>query len=226
MRRPLLLPIVAHGAFACSGPAPLVPPAQPVTDQCQVLDPPAVTQTAPSAASPRGSLQGLLPTHGPPKGPLKLGQLLTLRGVVSEAQWRALPPGADAELSQIAQREDEAPTVRARAMTGLAVRRTDGAVGTLRGVLLDAQADSLVRRAAARALADGFAEPEGGPAMAALAAAAADEDATLREAVVKALAPHVALPAVRRLLEERKASERDTLVTEALDAALAAPTPE
>ena len=80
---------------------------------------------------------------------------------------------ADAQLSAIAQSADAPITSRARAMTGLAVRRTDGAVGVLRTILLDRGADGTLRRAAARALADGFAEPEGGPAMAALAAAAA-----------------------------------------------------
>ncbi len=218
--------------IACSGPAPAVPPAQPVTDECQVLDPPSATQAAaqPASMAPAGKpakkgLAGLLPGAGVARGPLKLGQILSLHTPPSDVQWRALPPSADAALATIAQDATEAPTTRARAISGLAVRGSDGAPGVLKGLLLT-EGEPAVQRAAARALADRFIEPEGGEVMAALSAAAASDAPRLREAVIKAVAPHAAQPAVERLLKARLAVETEPLIREAIEQALTPATPE
>jgi hypothetical protein len=214
----ILAAATAVGALACGGPTPAVPPAPPANQgECKVLDPPATGTNTHKLTQP--GLSKLLPGSGR-RGPLKLGQMLSMHHVPSDVQWRALPPSADAALSSTVQDPDAAPTTRARAMAGLAIRGAEGAPPVLSAVLLDAKADPTLRRAAARALADAFIEPEGGPVMAALASAAADPEVTLREAVVKALARRADNPAVVRLLVDRKAQETAPLVIEALDAAL------
>jgi HEAT repeat protein len=110
-------------------------------------------------------------------------------------------------------------------MSGLAIRGTPAADAPVRAALADPHADPVVRRGAARALAAGWLEPEGGPNLDALAAALADSDPLTREAVVKALAPHAARPAVRDALAARLPKEDAPLVREALEQALKTETP-
>lgn len=185
---------------ACSGPPILVPPSEPASGECEVLDPPQLGALRP----------------GPVAGPLKLGQILDLRGAPTDVQWRALPNSSDAELVRIAGDGEEDTKVRVRAMAGIAVRHPDGGDGPMRAALADAKADAALRRGAARALADAYLAA----GFEALKAALADEDALLREAVVKALAPNAKDLEVRTALEALLATERHPLVREALDAAL------
>ncbi len=185
---------------ACGGPPIEVSPSAPAATECQLLDPPKLTGLSPE----------------PHRGPLKLSQILTGRGVPTEAQWQALPPGSDAALVQLAGDAEEPATTRARAMSGIAVRRPEGGHEVLRAILADADADATLRRGAARALGHAYLDEGTGT----LGAAAADEDPLLREAVVQALAPHVGVPAVRALLQARRSIEEHLVVLEALDQAL------
>ncbi len=153
---------------------------------------------------------------GPKAGPLKLGQILDLRTAPTDVQWKALPPTSDAELVRIAGDNNESANDRVRAMSGIAVRHTDGGDAPMRAALSDPKADGTLRRGAARALAAAYLEA----GFETLKAALADQDHLLREAVVKALAAHAENPEIRGALEALLASEKHALVREALDAAL------
>ena len=192
--------------IGCGGPAIEVAPAPPATKGCEVLDPPKVGLLKPGV-DPEGMRAAL---------PQKLSVLLTMRTVPTKLQWRALPPTSDAELVQAAGDAKEDPKIRVRAMAGLAVRTPDGGDATMRAALADAAADGTLRRGAARALAAGYLV-EG---LAALTTALGDPDHLLREAVVKALTPHVAQAKVRAALEARRGTEEHPLVMEALNKAL------
>ncbi len=249
MRRPPFAPLVhtpLPGALllaallaACGADPPTVPPAAPVGAECAVPEPPQATAdpAAPagtgrflpppqkSRALGPGGLAGLRPQDGPRPGlPLSLPQMMTARHPPSDMQWRALPPGSDAALTTIIADGDEDPKARARAMHGLSVRAPEGGDAALRTVLTDGAADPTARRAAARALAHGYVGDTPAAAQA-MITTLSDDDARLREAVVRALARHTGVPAIRAALEGRAAVEKNTLVREALDAALAAPTP-
>lgn len=245
--KPALPPFPSSAALAlallagCGADPPTVPPAEPASAECKVPDPPEATPDAPAPAGtgrflpapvgekampqkalgPNG-LRGLRPQDGPnPALPMSLPQMMSARHSPSAMQWRALPPGSDAALVEMIGDAGEDPKVRARAMEGLAVRAPEGGDAALRAVLADGQADGTARRAAARALSSGYVKGGADPAAQALIAALADPDPQMREAAVKALAPHAADPTVRAALEARAAVEDAPLVAEALAEALA-----
>ncbi len=191
--------------IGCGGPPIDVPPAPPSTAGCEVLDPPKPTLLKASKSA-----------AGVATFPLKLSQLLTLRGVPTDQQWRALPPGSDAALVAAAGDAKEDPKLRARAMAGIAVRGPDGGDATMMVALSDTDADGTLRRAAARSLAAGYLTA----GLEALTAALADSDHLLRETVVKALTPHVGQATVRAALVARRELEEHPLVLEAIDHAL------
>lgn len=223
----------------CGAEPPTVPPAAPVGPECSVPDPPKATADPQAPAGtgrflppPQqrkalgpGGLSGLRPQDGPQAGlPLSLPQMLSARHPPSDMQWRALPPGSDASLTTLIADADEDPKVRARAMHGLSVRAPEGGDATLRAVLRDDSADPTARRAAARALAHGYVG-KAPAATEALTAALKDDDARLRETVVRALSPHADRKDVRAALTAQAAVEKNALVKEALDAALAGSEP-
>lgn len=194
---------------ACAS-APVKIPPVPKADGCAVIDP------ARLPAEP--DLKSLLPQAGPGANlPLTVPALLSTRGEPSIAQWKALPPTADAALVAAMEDAERLPVERARAIAGLALRGQEGAGKRIEVLLADDRADPMVRRAAARGLADGYLDASATVLIAALD----DPDAMLREAVVKALAPHVARPAIKAAFEARQPKETAPLVKEALDAALA-----
>lgn len=197
----------------CGAPPTRIAPAPPPTAACQVLNPAAAAGSATSASAgeeidkPYGQigLGNLRPGHGAPgDGRLKVGQLLAMRGVPTDAQWQGLPPAADAELATHATDAEADPVLRARALAGLAVRNAPGAEAVMVGLLTDAETDATVRRSAARALADTYVKGEG-PALQALAGALADPDPKLRDAVAQSLKPRADLPAVAEVLKGQTA---------------------
>ncbi|MEZ4467318.1 MAG: hypothetical protein R3F43_23450 [bacterium] len=205
MRTPALA--LTAALAACGGAPPTVPDAPPA-GSCEVIDPSTLSGSATQAKAGPG-LSKLLPGRGPGTGlPMTVPQLLSMTEVPADAQWRALPPGADAALVTVAQDATAGPPQRARALAGLGIRKTEGAGPQIAALLADAGADATVRRAAARALAAGFvadaAGAEGDQAPA-LLAALADGDDLLREALVKALAPHAARADVRAALSPARA---------------------
>ncbi|MCB9547728.1 MAG: hypothetical protein H6706_18025 [Myxococcales bacterium] len=207
---------------ACGGAPPTVPDAPPA-GSCEVIDPSTLSGTS-TQPKPGPGLSKLLPGRGPgPALPLTLPQLLSMTEVPADAQWRALPPGSDAALVQIAQDANAGPPERARALAGLAIRKTEGAGPAIAALLLAGGGEAAIRRAAARALAAGFvaaaAGAEGDQAPA-LLQVLADPDDQLREAVVKALAPHAGRDDVRAALLGRQGVEQNELVKEALGLAL------
>ncbi|MEZ4436199.1 MAG: HEAT repeat domain-containing protein [bacterium] len=216
---------------ACGSAPPQVPPVEPAGAECRNPDPPA---DAPDPAPPPGAgrflpaptgqkslgLAGLRPQDGVhPGAPIGYAQILTLRHPPSEQQWRALPPGSDAQIRATVEDPAEDPLTRVRAMEGLSIRAPEDGDAPLRAILADPATDATLRRGAARALARGYLDAA--PATEALIAALADQDATVREAAVHALAPHVARPAVKDALTRRAAVEESEVVREAITAALA-----
>ncbi|MCA9541095.1 MAG: HEAT repeat domain-containing protein [Myxococcales bacterium] len=234
----LLRFVLLAAVVGCGNAPPVVPDAAPVGAECQHLEPPpgegpaapaglggllpAPEATAAPDAAPKRTLRDLRPDRPPQPGtPLHLPQLLAMHHPPSDMQWRALPPTADAGLIAVIDDPAEAVTDRARAMDGLAVRHPAGGHAPLAAVLADGKADGTLRRSAARALARGFGgEPA---ARAALFTALDDDDAMLREAVVKALADQATDAEVRAALQARRDREQAPLVREALDAALSGP---
>lgn len=218
---------------ACGSAPPEVPPVEPAGAECRNPDPPA---DAPDPAPPPGTgrflppptgqkslgLAGLRPQDGiHPGTPIGYAQILTLRHPPSEQQWRALPPGSDAQIRATVEDPAEDPLTRVRAMEGLSIRAPEDGDAPLRAILADPAADATLRRGAARALARGYIDATDGPAVQALITALADPDATVREATVKALAPHAARPSVKDALTRRAAVEESPVVREAITAALA-----
>lgn len=196
---------------ACGGPMPDIPPLPAAGAQCQVLDPPGTT--------PAG--QGLAPAPGAAGLPRAIPELLEADAAPTEVQWRALPPTADAELVQIAGQADEAPGIRARALQGVGVRAPDGARDQVIALLTGGEHPVEVRSAAADALVRGYLGEDAEPVLAALGAALADRDPSVRVAVVRALAPVAArTPAARDLLAARLPDETDPRVRAALEQAL------
>ena len=169
------------------------------------------------------NLVALRPGHGPPRGAVSLEALLSTHGIPTEAQWRALPSSVDAKLAEIATDPSGPVHRRARAMSGLAIRRVDGGASVL-AASLGASVDPMLRRTAIRGLATGWlrtAADAGAGAieprvLAALGRALADPDALVREAAVKALAPYATAPSVHALLRMRLTTETSEMVREAL----------
>lgn len=244
----LVVSVTAASLLACGGAPPDVPPAEPVGAECRMIDPPAdVADPAPAAGTGRFlpapgpalgqkasgqtaseqpskgvGLKGLRPQGGiHPATPVRFEQILVMRHPPSAMQWRALPAGSDARLVEVIGDADSEPLVRVRAMEGLSVRAPEDGHAPLAAVLADAKAEPALRRGAARALGRGYADSAEAPGTAALVAALDADDTTLREAVVKALAPRAGDPAVRAALEARAAVEAEVVVKEALGAALA-----
>lgn len=183
-------------------------PAPPAEPDAAVRAPAGRTATEQPAAISTVDLGGLRPARAHPMGggkPLSLPQLLTLPGVPTDAQWRALPPTADASLSRIAGDAAEEPPVRVRAISGLTVRAVEGAGPGLATLLADTAAPAAVRRASARALGAAFIEQE--TARAALIATLADPVDTLRETAARALRPHRERPEIAAAFAERRAVE-------------------
>lgn len=193
---------------------PDLPPAQP----CAVIDPAQI-----KAEPTRGpDLKSLRPHRGPGKGlPMTVPALLTVRGQPTRAQWMALPPTANAALVEAMQDTARAPIERTRAISGIVLRQQEGAGPYLSAVLADTTVDPMVRRSAARGLAEAYIEAE----EAALLTALADPDPMLREAVAKALKPHGARVKVRAAMLARQKIETAPLVKEALADALSPATP-
>lgn len=240
--RPVLLSTLfaAAAALGCGSGPPVVPAVEAPTEGCKVPEPPPATPDAaasegagrflpapvPTAQKARGggpNLARLKPGARPAKGvvpgaPVNMAQIFAMRHPPSEMQWRALPPGSDAAIVAVLNDANEAPMTRARAADGLGVRgQTDAA---LRAVLADAKADGTVRRASARALSRSFVGDGTTDGARALIAALDDSDEVVREAVVRALAPHVGLAPVRSALEARRATEAGAGVKAALAEAL------
>lgn len=213
MRSPFTMLSTIFALAGCAGAPPDIPPVPPAQG-CAVIEP---ATTAPDQSQHTAGLKALLPQAGPGRNlPRTVPAMLTTRGEPSRAQWQALPPTADAALVQAMQSGDRPIVERARAIAGLAIRQNAGSATPIATVLADPQADGMLRRAAARGLAAGFIEA-GEPA---LLAALSDPDAMLREAVVKALTPHIERPAVLAGMRARQTVETAPLVKEALDAAL------
>lgn len=147
--------------------------------------------------------------------------MLTVRGQPTRAQWMALPPTADAALVEAMADAGRAPIERTRAISGIVMRRQEGAGPHMRAVLADDKTDPMVRRSAARGLASAYIET----AEAALLTALADADPMLREAVAKALKPHAARLRVKAALAARQRVETAPLVKEALADAMKADAP-
>lgn len=219
MRRISTLLVLCLGG--CGNAPPVVPPAQPTPGAaCNVLEPPAA-----KAGEPTTNLGALRP--GTPAGPGKprsVEALLAMHHPPAEAQWKALPPGADDALVAIARDTDAPVTRRARALSALALRGAPQGRQQLAATLGDPGADATLRRTSARALADTYLATDA-DALEPLRAALADPDAQLRAAVAQALAPHATRDDVRAALQARAAAEQDAQVKAALDAALAPPTP-
>ena len=204
------------GCGGAQGGAPEALPDIPPAQACAVIDPTTI-QTAPTRGP---NLTALRPNPGPGKGlPMTVTAMLTVRGEPSRPQWMALPPTADAALVEAMEDDGRAPVERARAIAGIAIRAQEGAGLRMAAVLEDTQTDPMVRRAAARGLAAGYITPAEG----ALLAALVDPDPMLREAVVKALTPHVARPNVKAAFVARHNLETAPLVKEALANALKTP---
>ena len=224
-----LAAVIFLGA-GCSAAPPVVPPIPPNTGECQVLTAPTkagggapaaegrfLPPAPPSVSGP--GLSALLPTSPPQPGtPVSLRKLLSRHHTPSLEQWRALPNGADAALIEI-MGSQEPPTVRARALEGLAVRGAAVSVGPVRALVEGAKTDATVRRAAIRALAK-FHSVDGGAVEAGLGAALRSPDPLVREAVVRAAAPLCTKPGVRAMLQAHAEKETNALVREALAAAL------
>jgi|JI10StandDraft_1071094.scaffolds.fasta_scaffold25970_4 hypothetical protein len=219
---------------ACGG-TPTALPAIPPVDACQIIDPTALSGQVQDAGlpppkakntqtGPGPGLARLLPGAGPGTGlPMSVPQLLSMPEAPTEAQWRALPPTADAVLSQVAADDDAGIPQRARAVSGLAARKAEGAGPQIAALLADQRLDPTLRRTAARALGDVYVAsgPGGGDEAHVVINTLEDTDALTREAAVKALAPHVGRADVRAALEARLLKEEDALVKEALTQALA-----
>lgn len=235
---PLTAALPALLALACGGPPPTVPPAEPVGAECKMVDPPAdAADPAPAAGTGRFlpapgpkaavgqrtqalELKGLRPQDGiHPATPVSFEQILTMRHPPSEMQWRALPAGSDARLIETIEADGD-PLVRIRAMEGLSVRGPEDGHTPLAKVLADPKAEPALRRGAARAIGRGYSARADAPGTAALIAALGDGDATVREAVVKALAPHAGEAEVRTALQKRAAVEDDAAAKAAIEAAL------
>lgn len=229
----LLIPLLALLPTACGSAPPEVPPVEPPSAECKNPDPPAdAPDPAPSPETgrflpaPTGQkslgLKGLRPQDGiHPATPISFEQILTLRHPPSDMQWRALPPGSDAQIRATVEDGSIDPLTRVRAMEGLSIRAPDDGDVPLRAILADPAADATLRRGAARALGRGYLGAGDGEAVTALVAALDADDATVRETAVKALAPQVSQPAIREALKRRAAVESSEVVKEALAAALA-----
>lgn len=204
----------------CSGtprPIPEIPP----VGTCQVIDPTTIS-SEPAKKGP--GLGRLLPGRGETANlPLTVPQLLSMPEAPSEVQWRALPPGSDAVLSQIAADDEAGVPQRARAVSGLAVRKAEGAGPQIAAILANPALDGTLRRTAARALGEVYVAggPGGGDEAHVLINSLDDPDALTREAVVQSLAAHVARADIRAALEARQAKEDNDLVKAALSKALA-----
>lgn len=210
--RVLLLILPCLLILACASAPPKVPPV-PKAPGCAVIDPASVKPQ-------KTSLQGLVPSRGPRANlPMTVPALLTVRGEPTPAQWKALPPTADAALVAAMEDGERPPVERARAIAGLSLRGQEGAGARIQALLADQKTDPMVRRAAVRGLAAGYLDA----AEAGLITALSDPDAMLREATVKALAPHVERPAIKAAFQARQKTETAPLVKEALDAALTTP---
>lgn len=226
--------------LACGGAPPDVPPAEPVGAECKMIDPPADAadpapapgtgrflpapgpEAKPTVGQKSVGLKGLRPQGGiHPATPVTFEQILVMRHPPSEMQWRALPAGSDARLIERITDAEGDVLVRVRAMEGLSVRAPEDGDAPLAAVLADPKAEAALRRGAARALGRGYAETADAPGTTALVAALGADDATVREAVVKSLAPRVSDPTVRAALDARAAVETDAAVNEALAAARA-----
>jgi len=215
----------------CSAAPPVVPSVPPNTGECQVLTPPTATGGSGRApggrflppAQPAGSGPGLatlLPSSPPQPGtPVSLQKLLSRHHAPSPEQWRALPNGGDAALIQIVTDPQESPTVRARALDGLAVRGAPVSVAPIRALVEGTSTDATVRRAAIRALVRFYSIDAAG-VEAAVGAALRHSDPLVREAVVKAVGPLAGEASVRAILQAHAEQETNALVREALAAAL------
>jgi HEAT repeat protein len=134
----------------------------------------------------------------------------------TEADWRALGAGVDAELLAIATDVRLSHTRRANAVFALGFFPSARARAFLAGLAADAAADGIFRRKAVHALANGYGEG----ALAELRAALASTDAQLRAAAARAVAK-IGAPTAERALEARLAVESDPMVRDTLAAALA-----
>jgi len=159
----------------------------------------------------------LKPSHAP-KGALNVEKLLSWRGLPREDQWRSLPKEADTAL--LAALRAEGSLIRKqRAMAGLSIRKSPGAVEALLP-LLNAKELSL-RRGALRALIHSFLDQE--PVWNAAQQSLEDPDLQIRISAIKALSPYQEQKQVYKALKERQEREKDPLVLEALKEALNPP---
>lgn len=201
------------------GPQPLPPPK--AATGC--MAPSTVKAATQQSALKPPSLGGLKPGHG--AAPSNVEGLLRWRGQPTQDHWKALPDEAGAVLMSKAASPDGEIAFRARAFAGLAARGHTGGEQPMLVVLKTPDADATLRRAAIRALAEGYlaAELEGdeeGSVLPALLKALDGKEALEREATVKALAPFTSNGVIKAALAERLKAEDSEVVKEALEAAL------
>lgn len=134
----------------------------------------------------------------------------------TEADWKALGAGVDAELLAIAQDASLSHTRRANAVFALGFFPSANVRTYLAGLVADEPADGIFRRKAVYALANGYGEG----ALPELRGALASSDVHLRAATARAVAK-IGTPTAKKALEERLAVESDRMVRDTLTAALA-----
>lgn len=131
------------------------------------------------------------------------------------ADWQRLGPAAGAELYAIARDATMAPSRRARAVHALGWFPSDEHRVYLAGLAADEAGDTLLRRSAVHALANGW----GDAAVPTLATALKSDDVQLRAQTAKALG-RVATPAAKQALTDRLAVEKSATVRDAIGASL------
>lgn len=134
----------------------------------------------------------------------------------TEADWRALGNGVDAELLAIAKDASLSHTRRANAIVALGYFPADTTRAYLAGLATGESNDGIFRRKAVYALATGYGEG----ALPELTAALGASDIHLRAAAARALGT-VGTAAAKEALKARLAVEGDRMVKETLSATLA-----
>lgn len=133
----------------------------------------------------------------------------------SAADWQHLGPGVGAELYAVARDATVAPSRRVRAVHALGWFPTDEHRGWLAALAADEAGDTLLRRSAVHALANGWGEG----AVPELKTALASPDVQLRAQTAKALG-RVGTPAAKQVLTDRLAVEASPAVRDAIGASL------
>ena len=203
-----------HALEAETGPAS--PPASTDAAAQAQASPDAVAPKVPKApwtpdAAKGPGLRALMPrVHPPGSRPLTLQAIMNMHGVPTDAQWRALPPDTDPALRAIAQDSQGRLTDRIRAIAGIAMRQSPDGLALLVAIAGTAEQHPALRRAAIRALADGYIARGSTDAFETVRATLTSADPLIRETAVKSLIPHVHRPHV-------KAALGDTLERESVE---------